>query len=151
MQNEMDKLKQTSWVAVMVLEKWRDGNYREILRDAHGHYLKGYSQKIVERVDLTAWTPQPRFERPKARLYRATVFIDGVPVNHKYHHYGIVCIDELDNIDIDKMKEDLLEYVQNELGYDSSEWWFNYRFGVNLPEPNYTGMGKGYDYEHSIL
>lgn len=88
----------------------------------------------------------------KKELYRACVFLDGVPINHDYHHFGIVVIDTYDNIDMDELEAKLVSYITDEIGFGQGEWWFSgLAFGKQYPEKNYTSVGVGEWYEHTIL
>ena len=73
------------------------------------------------------------YEVEEIEYFRATYACNNVPISNFYHHFSVSQIDEV--IDLDDLKEKLLYYMEMEIGYSRSEWWFEPVFGIEYPTP----------------
>jgi len=72
----------------------------------------------------------------KPKFWRATVALNGLPVANKYHNFALFSIKSQPQ-DMGRLKELLLEKIEDVLGYNREEWWFldSLEFGLEYPVP----------------
>jgi hypothetical protein len=109
-----------------------------VYRDSKGKFTKRPETKII-----------PEKEVAEKKIFgelpycRASVFIE-VPWHsniargiNNYYWFGIIVIDEKENIDIKEMHEELIEMIEKELHYNRHSLdWFDWEYpSVEYPKP----------------
>lgn len=110
---------------------------RIVYRDSKGRFTKAPISKVIpEKVE-----PQKRLFG-KLPYHRASVFIE-VPYHsnakrgiHNYYWFGVIQIDKEENINIEKLHEELIKMIEKELHYSRHNFWFEYETpSIEYPKP----------------
>jgi hypothetical protein len=109
-----------------------------VYRNSKGRFIKAPYKKIEKKE--TTFKPFITSE-----YYRAAIFAE-IPYHEKYYWFGVIVIDKLENIDFEKMKDDLKVLLHDELHYNESDWWFDLTYSKENPKP-YTSNRSDKYYE----
>jgi hypothetical protein len=121
------------------LEKWKDGTIRYVNRDSLGHFSKSVHEKFYIGQKVGVWNKEPQQkivpeidhkEFVKGEFYRASISLN-VPINGtkskpNYKNFTYVVVDYKENIDMQKMYNDLIEEIENKLHYRQDDFWFDF-------------------------
>lgn len=99
-----------------------------VYRDSKGKFTKSPYKKIEkEKGKFIPFI--------KSDFYKASVFAE-IPYHKTYYWFGVIVIDKLENINIEKMKDDLKDLLHKELHYRENDWWFDLTYSIEYPKPH---------------
>lgn len=137
-----------------------------VKRDSKGHFIKGspiiteiqeksYGSgiykvgikkgKIVTRSKIAEKTPEwyekrKEFLAKGRKIYRTSYVLNDIPFRgNVYYGFRIVAFSHNEQLLKElrsKLKERLIEFIEDCLGYKSDEFWFNMYFGYEAPTVN---------------
>jgi hypothetical protein len=120
---------------------FRNGKEQVRWRDKKtGRFVKKPKEQVRWRDKKTG-----RFVK-KPIYFRAAVVCNNVPIINRLHHFGYTVISTDAE---DASEEKLLEYMEDEIGYNRDSWWFSVVFGVEHPKPVESEANEEY-YQHRV-
>lgn len=128
-------------------------------RNAKGQFVKRQQIKYYEQQqNIPEYVYNPEKESYEKITYRAVVTLNGVPIHSdrargrpRYKNFSWAKVDYYENINIDKMKEHLLQEIAKHFHCKVDELWFfdgdgETYFDIEFPKPHRGSHYEGLEY-----
>ena len=127
-------------------------------RNAKGQFIKRQQIKYYADNQIPEYVYNPEKESYEKITYRAVVTLNGVPIHSdrargrpRYKNFSWAKVDYYENINIDKMKEHLLQEIAKHFHCKVDELWFfdgdgETYFDIEFPKPHRGSHYEGLEY-----